>query len=72
MLETGSCIAAFHRKLLTHALSFLDAPYMGFKGCRSSCSDSNAAIWPNVPAALPAVLDTVTECRPEDRATVGY
>jgi TatD DNase family protein len=36
-----------------------DAPYMGWKGCRVSESSKKSAKYPNVPAALPIVLQRI-------------
>lgn len=39
-----------------------DAPYMGFKNCRRGESDKRQSKYPNVPAALPRVVEAVAEC----------
>lgn len=39
-----------------------DAPYMGFKGCRAGEADRRKEKYPNVPAALPRVVEAVAEC----------
>ena len=42
----------------SHRLMFeTDAPYLGFKHCRSFCAKKKKAIYPNVPSALPMVLE---------------
>ncbi|CAM9447482.1 unnamed protein product [Chrysoparadoxa australica] len=38
-----------------------DAPYLGFKGCRKRCKTKPKQQYPNVPSALPEVLDAVAE-----------
>ena len=39
-----------------------DAPYMGFKGCRATEELRKKDKYPNVPAALPKVVQAVAEC----------
>ena len=36
-----------------------DAPYMGFKGCRATEANKKNQRYPNVPAALPQILNAV-------------
>jgi TatD DNase family protein len=36
-----------------------DAPYMGWKGCRAQMAKKKGSKYPNVPAALPAVVEAV-------------
>lgn len=38
-----------------------DAPYLGFPGCRTICPKRKKSQSPNVPSALPFVVDTVAE-----------
>ena len=38
-----------------------DAPYMGFKGCRSKEEKEKKRTYPNVPSSLPKILDRVCE-----------
>lgn len=38
-----------------------DAPYMGFKGCRASEAAKKTQNYPNVPAALPLVLQALVD-----------
>jgi TatD DNase family protein len=45
-----------------------DAPYMGFPGCRG---DTDAAQTPNVPAALPRVLQALAKCLGREEASVA-
>jgi TatD DNase family protein len=41
-----------------------DAPYMGWKGCRSTESKKKNQKYPNLPSALPQVLTKITKCSP--------
>lgn len=47
-----------------------DAPYMGFKGCRSSAAKKKNQKYPNIPSALIQILDRIADVSRWDRDTV--
>jgi Tat protein secretion system quality control protein TatD with DNase activity len=47
-----------------------DAPYMGFKNCRKSCSHGSSKEYPNVPAALPLIADAVAQAMGIERSVL--
>ncbi|KAJ1450122.1 hypothetical protein M885DRAFT_469770 [Pelagophyceae sp. CCMP2097] len=48
-----------------------DAPYMGFKGCRKGHSVEPKGKFPNLPSALPLIVQAVADCLKLDAATVA-
>ena len=68
-----SVLAGVGRDELKHKIMVeTDAPYLGFPGCRSACASKKKRQYPNVPSALPRVVDELAKCLgvPEDEKRV--